>query len=209
MGKIYILGSRLREDRISNVLRRWPEMTSYAFFKEEIEKSAREYLNTQISDNEKLLWAGGTDIDTRMKKILLLVVICCLPLMTICSLAFLDNPDAVLIAVLSILLWSGLAIIIYFGSLYNYKNTIYAVTDQRLLLLVNGKPRKTRSFPPDQIHFLKIKKRKDSTGDLYFHRVDEYVHQEHVSGETRYNVGFEHIMNPEMVEDIIRKAFFK
>jgi len=69
---------------------------------------------------------------------------------------------------LSLLIWAGIPAFVYWRQSAHLRDTLYAVTDRRALILSLGQPRRTESYPPDKIEFVHPVVKKSGRGDLYF-----------------------------------------
>jgi len=80
--------------------------------------------------------------------------------------------------------------------------TVYAVTDKRAIIIEGGWVTTIRSFPPDKLHDVYRKERRDGSGDVILER-REWAH----SGGTpqMQETGFLRIKNPREVERMLRK----
>ena len=89
------------------------------------------------------------------------------------------------------------------------QNTVYAVTDKRLIVLVAGQG--ARSFTPRDIERLERRDTPDGRGDVLFarEREDDYVDGNHHHHERWKDLGFFGIENPREVERLIRTELLK
>jgi hypothetical protein len=160
------------------------------------------YLNSQLEAGERVLWAGTTDVAGRMRRARIVLGITCLFLMFMCSGIFLviDNPDRWLLVTLSLLGWPAFWAIGIWLQSGHLRRTLYAVTDRRALILSVGKPRRTQSYPPEKLDFLRTKAWKGGRGTLYF---AEFTDSE---GATAY-FGFEHIADVKEVAALMQRTF--
>jgi hypothetical protein len=81
---------------------------------------------------------------------------------------FWSNPDRWLLVLISVVMWTGIPALVYWRQTAHLRNTLYAVTDKRALILSLGNPRRTESYPPEKIEFVHPVPRTGGLGDLYF-----------------------------------------
>ena len=162
------------------------------------------YLNTQIEDDEHVLWASRTNVAGRMKR-LRPIVILCIFMMFFCSGIFLlmDTPSRVLLVVLSVLGWAGIAAAIFWGQTNHLRRTLYAITDRRALIMTLGNPKRTESYPPEKLEFVQPVAKQGGRGDLFFTVLRGSGRQRGM----RYNHGFLDIPEVEQVAGLMRRTF--
>jgi len=162
------------------------------------------YLDTQVEAGERVLWAGTTNVSGRMKR-LRPIVIMSLFMMLFCSGFFLlmDNPSRLLLVVLSVLTWAGIPAIVAWGQSNHLRRTLYAVTDRRVLIMTLGNPKRTESYPPEKMEFIRPVSKKGGRGDIYFIVFRGKGRHRH----TRINHGFLDIAEVEQVAGLMRRTF--
>ncbi len=132
-----------------------------------ISPQMQEALRAEIETDEKLLWAGTTNVPGRMRRLRPLVILSVFMLF-LCSFVFWNNPDRPLLVLLSVLVWVGIPAFVARRQNIHLQRTLYAVTDRRALILSEGQPRRTESYPPQKIEFVRTVMKKGGRGDLYF-----------------------------------------
>ena len=137
-----------------------------------ISPQMRAYLETQTDAGEEVLWAGITHVSGRMRRLRPFVILCAF-MMFLCSGLFLlmDSPSKLLLAVLSLLGWAGIAAFVVWRQSDHLRRTLYAVTDQRALILSAGNPGRTESYPPEKLEFIRPVAKAGGRGDSVFHRL--------------------------------------
>lgn len=91
-----------------------------------------------------------------------------------------------------------------FGPLWAFlgaRNTIYAVTDRRAMIVTGSRTKSVRSFTRDEIGEITRVERPDGTGSLMFASVSRTSSKGHISVS---RVGFEGIPDVRRVEQLIR-----
>jgi hypothetical protein len=177
-------------------------MTSHPWSSDELDPGILDYLHTQIDEDEQVLWAGVTDVGSRLRRLWILIPACLL-MLSLCSFMSINNPGWLLLVSLSVALWAGLPILIYRMQLNHLRRTLYVITDRRALILSVGKPKKTESYAPDKINFIRPAHRKGGRGDLYFARLEGTG----TEGWRGYSHGFLYINDVEQVADLMRRTF--
>jgi hypothetical protein len=162
------------------------------------------YLDTQIEAGEQVLWAGTTNVSGRMKRLRPLVIMS-LFMMFFCSGLFLlmDNPSQLLLVVLSVLTWAGIPAVVAWGQSNHLRRTLYAITDRRVLIMTLGNPKRTDSYPPERLEFIRPVSKKGGRGDIYFIILRGKGRHRH----TRIKHGFLDIAEVEQVADLMRRTF--
>jgi hypothetical protein len=162
------------------------------------------YLDTQIEADEQVLWAGTTNVFGRMKRLIPFVILC-LFMMFFCSGLFflMDNPSRLLLALLSLLAWAGIPAVVAWGQSNHLRRTLYAITDRRVLIMSVGKPRRTESYPPEKLEFIRPVSKKEGRGDIFFTVLRGKGRHRHM----RFNHGFLDIAEVEQVADLMRRTF--
>ena len=162
------------------------------------------YLDTQVEAGEQVLWAGTTNVSGRMKRLRPLVIMS-LFMMFFCSGFFLlmDNPSRLLLVVLSVLTWAGIPAVVAWGQSNHLRRTLYAITDRRVLIMTLGNPKRTDSYPPERLEFIRPVPKKGGRGDIYFIILRGKGRHRH----TRIKHGFLDIAEVEQVADLMRRTF--
>ena len=162
------------------------------------------YLNTQIEADEQVIWAGTTNVSGRMKRLIPFVILC-LFMMFFCSGLFLlmDTPSRLPLALLSLLAWAGIPTVVVWGQLNHLRRTLYAITNRRVLITSVGKPKRTESYPPEKLEFIRPVSKKGGRGDIYFTVLRGKGRRRHM----RFNHGFRDIAAVEQVADLMRRTF--
>lgn len=162
------------------------------------------YLDTQIEAGERVLWAGTTNVSGRMKRLRPFVIMS-LFMMFFCSGFFLlmDNPSRLLLVVLSVLTWAGIPAVVAWGQSNHLRRTLYAITDRRVLITSVGQPKRTESYPPEKLEFIRPVSKKEGRGDIYFTVLRGKGRHRH----TRIQHGFLDIAEVEQVADLMRRTF--
>ena len=162
------------------------------------------YLDTQIEADEQVLWAGTTNVFGRMKRLIPFVILC-LFMMFFCSGLFflMDNPSRLLLALLSLLTWAAIPAVVAWGQSNHLRRTLYAITDRRVLIMSVGKPRRTESYPPEKLEFIRPAPKKEGRGDIFFTVLRGKGRHRHM----RFNHGFLDIAEVEQVADLMRRTF--
>jgi hypothetical protein len=162
------------------------------------------YLDTQVEAGEQVLWAGITNVSGRMKRLRPFVIMC-LFMMFFCSGFFLlmDNPSRLLLVVLSVLAWAGIPGVVAWGQSDHLRRTLYAVTDRRVLITSVGKPKRTESYPPEKLEFIRPVSKKGGRGDIYF----TVLRGKGRHRRMRFDHGFLDIAEVEQVAGLMRRTF--
>ena len=162
------------------------------------------YLNTRIESGEQVLWAGTTNVSGRMRRLIPFVILC-LFMMFFCSGLFLlmDNPSRLLLVLLSLLAWAGIPAVVAWQQSDHLRRTLYAITNRRVLILSVGKPRRTESYPPEKLEFIRPVVKKGGRGDIYFTVLRGKGRQR----QMRFKHGFLDIGGVEQVGDLMRRTF--
>jgi hypothetical protein len=171
-----------------------------------VDAEALAYLEDQLADDEVLLWVGTTHAPSRMRRVALLAGISSLFMLFLCSGILLLNNPSPLPGVLAAIFWIGLPALIIWRMSVDLGRTLYAITDQRALILRVGKPNKTESYPPDEIEFLRFVRKKEGRGDLYFTELRGRSAMGHPR-RVGYRHGFLAIDEVEEVAPLMRRTF--
>ena len=156
-----------------------------------------QYLKTQIEADEKVLWASTSDFSERMRRIRFLPVLS-IVMMVFCSVFSWSNPDRWVMVVLSVLVFGSIPILANWSMSRHLRGRLYAITDRRALIMIVGNPKKTESYPPEKIEFLKPVQRGVGVGDLYFTAFED--------SEQRWEHGFLAIQDVNGVAALMRKT---
>ena len=169
-----------------------------------IDPQMQAYLNTQIEAGEQVLWAGTTNVFGRMRRLIPFIVLC-LFMMFFCSGIFvlMDNPSRVFLALLSLLTWAGIPAFVAWRQSGHLRRTLYAITNRRVLITSVGKPKRTESYPPDKLEFIRPVSKKGGRGDIYFTVLRGKGSRRHM----RFNHGFLDIGDVEQVAGLMRRTF--
>jgi hypothetical protein len=127
----------------------------------------RQYLSAQIEPDEQVLWLGTTNVSGRMRRLLPLGITSIF-MLVLCSIFSLNNPSWPILLLLSVLIWGGIPAFVAWRQSSHLRRTLYAITDRRALILSVGEPRRTESYPPERIEFVRPVLGKGGRGDLYF-----------------------------------------
>ena len=84
------------------------------------------------------------------------------------------------------------------------ERTLYAITDRRALILSVGQPRKTESYPPQKIEFVRPVLRTGRRGDLYFTTL-----RGGRLGAESYDHGFLDIADVQQVATVMRSLLLR
>ena len=113
--------------------------------------------------------------------------------------------------ILALIVVLGLAVGIgpLLWSFFKAKNTIYAITDRRVLMIAG---RSVQSYGEQDIEFIERKVHRDGTGDIIFkheHRTGTTYYGSHVFGTRTYSdpIGFFGIADPHEVEALMLDTF--
>jgi purine-cytosine permease-like protein len=170
----------------------------------EVTLEMRTYLSTQIEADERVLWVGTTNISERMRRLRPIIIMCiCMMLFCSVSVLLMDNPSWLFLLIMCILVWAGIPTFIVRRQSNHLRNTIYALTDQRALILSLDKPKRTESYPPAKIEFVRPVVKQEGYGDLYFTVLRGKGQQRH----QRINHGFLAIAEVEYVASLMRQTF--
>ena len=163
----------------------------------------QEALNAEIEPHEQLLWAGTTNVPRRMRRLRPLLILSILMLF-LCSFVFWNNPDRPLLLLLSVLVWIGIPAFVVWRQNMHLQRTLYAITDRRALILSVGQPRKTESYPPQKIEFVRPVLRTGGRGDLYFTTL-----RGGGLGAESYDHGFLDIADVQQVATVMRSLLLR
>ena len=164
----------------------------------------RAYLDTQIEGGEQVLWAGTTNVAGRTRRLRPFIIMCIF-MMFFCSAAFLlmDNPSKVLLVILSLVGWAGIGAAVVWGQTNHLRRTLYAITDRRALIMTVNNPKRTESYPPEKLEFIRPVSKQGGRGDLFFTVLRGTGRQRRM----RYNHGFLDIPEVEKVAGLMRRTF--
>jgi hypothetical protein len=132
-----------------------------------ISPEMEQYLKTQIDADEKVLWASTSNFQGRMGRLRILPVMS-LVMMVFCSVFSWSNPDRWILVLLSIVIWAAIPAVAIWSQSRHVRGTLYAVTNRRALIMTVGNPKKSESYPPEAIRFLRPEPKGGRLGDLYF-----------------------------------------
>jgi hypothetical protein len=90
-----------------------------------------------------------------------------------CSAFSWNNPDRWILVLVSVLFWGGLPVLVNWSMTRHLRGRLYAITDRRALIMMMGDPRKTESYPPERIQFVRPVPRGPGLGDLYFTALED------------------------------------
>jgi hypothetical protein len=127
----------------------------------------RVYLEAQLEAGEQVLWAGTTDVPGRTRRLWPLAVAAVFGTF-LCSFVFWDNPSRWILVLLSLLVWAGIPALVYWRQTAHLRQTLYAITEQRALILSVGNLKRTESYPPERIEFVDAVPGRGGRGDLLF-----------------------------------------
>jgi hypothetical protein len=111
------------------------------------------------------------------------------------------NPDRWLLVLLSVVFWGGLPVLVNWSMTRHLRGRLYAITDRRALIMMVGDPRKTESYPPQEIKFVRPVARGAGLGDLYFTALED--------DEQRWEHGFLAIEDVSGVASLMRKTLYR
>lgn len=178
-------------------------------------------IEDELFDDEKLYWVGRPDPLRMIRKdewALLptgvFIAVFALFFMSMATSMFDgDFPPSIVrlpflfvpLAMIGIGLWQAITPLRVY---WRGQQTWYAVTDRRLLIVVDGTTRQVESFYDENIDFVRRHSRSDGTGDLLFTKKTITS-----SGKNRtsitVDVGFHGITDVRYVEDMILQVFFE
>jgi len=127
----------------------------------------KEYLETQLEVGEQVLWAGATDVPGRTRRLWPLALASVFGTF-LCSFVFWNNPSRWVLVLASLLVWAGIPVFVYRRQSAHLRDTLYALTDRRALILSVGNTKRTESYPPEKIEFVHAVPGKGGRGDLFF-----------------------------------------
>lgn len=162
------------------------------------------YLDTQLQADERVLWAGTTNVSGRMKRLLPIYVMCVF-MMVFCSVIFffMDNPSRLSLVLFSLLTWAGIPAVIAWGQSEHLRRTLYAITDRRMLILSLDKPKRTESYPPEKLEFIRPVIKTGGRGDIYFITLRGKGRNRHM----KFDHGFLDIAEVKRVAALMRRTF--
>jgi hypothetical protein len=126
-------------------------------------------------------------------------------MMFFCSGLFLlmDNPSRLLLVLLSLLTWAGIPAVVAWGQSNHLRRTLYAITNRRVLIMSVGQPKRTESYPPEKLEFIRPVSKKGGRGDIYF----TVLRGKGRHRRMRFNHGFLDIAEVEQVADLMHRTF--
>ncbi len=162
------------------------------------------YLDTQIQAGERVLWAGPTNVPGRMRRLVPFYVLS-LFMAVFCSVVFffMDNPSRWTLVIFSLLAWAGIPAFVAWGQSDHLHRTLYAITDRRALILSVDKPKRTESYPPERLEFIKPVVKTGGRGDIYFLTLRGKGRHRHM----KFDHGFLDIAEVKLVADLMRRTF--
>jgi len=159
----------------------------------------KQYLETQLEAGEQVLWAGATDVPGRTRRLWPLALSAVFGTF-LCSFVFWNNPSRWVLVLVSLLVWTGIPAFVYWRQTAHLRDTLYALTDRRALILSVGDPKRSESYPPEKIEFVHAVSRGGSGGDLYFTMLRGTG-----ARRERFKHGFLGIANVEHVAQLMRE----
>jgi hypothetical protein len=171
-----------------------------------VSPEARAYLDTQLEPGERVLWAGPTSVSGRMRRLRPFLILCAF-MVFLCGGVFLlmDTPSKVLLAVLAAVVWAAIGAFVYWRQSDHLRRTLYAITDQRVLILTVGNPKRTESYPPDKLEFVRPVVRGGGRGDIIF----TVMRGKGRHSGTQFPHGFLDIAAVEQVAALMQETFDK
>lgn len=162
------------------------------------------YLDTQVEADEQVIWAGTTNVSGRMRRLVPFYIMC-LFMMFFCSIIFffMDNPSRLTLVLFSSLTWAGIPAFVAWGQSDHLRRTLYAITNRRVLILSVDKPKRTESYPPEKLEFIKPVIKTGGRGDIYFITLRGRGRHRHMS----FDHGFLDIAEVKQVADLMRRTF--
>lgn len=163
-----------------------------------LEPQKSTYLHTQLAPGETLLWAGGTDVTGRMKK-LRPFLFGLIPFNALfCGLTL--GASNVWNGIIFGLIWISVGVVVWLGQRAHLTQTLYAITNQQALILKLGSPKKTERYPPAKMTNLHLANTQDGRGDVLF-TVRE--HRGRNGTRVRVPYGFLAVENPAQVRAML------
>ena len=129
---------------------------------------------TEMIDGEKLIWADTSSVSNSRRRVFPLSILGWLFLVLVLAwiakaaiasfwLLIMGLPFFVAAIALALLPWWWPSIT---------RHTVYAISDQRLLIIQNWPRRRVTSYGPEEIDVIERRERKDGSGDLIFRHED-------------------------------------
>jgi len=172
---------------------------------EDIAPETMAYLATQTDEGEAVRWVGTTAVDIRRRRLIPMIV-GCLFMLLLCSWVFSTNNPSPWGAIgLSALVWVGIPVFVVWRQSDHLRRTLYAITDQRALVLSVGKEKRTESYPPDKVEFIKVTMKKTGRGDVLF--ITLRGRRTGPAAHVTYDHGFLDVLEPRQVAGIMRRTF--
>jgi len=163
------------------------------------------YLQGQLEADEKVLWSSRTNVGGRMRKLLPLAAIT--PFMILlCNFAFMRSPDRWWLLLLTVLIWLGIPILVAWRQHKHLQQTIYALTDRRAPILQLDNPKRSDSYPPERIEFVRPVVRSGNRGDVFFAASRQTTAQGTAGFAQRWERGFLDIADPRAVARLMRES---
>ena len=162
------------------------------------------YLDAQLQDDERVLWAGTTNVSGRMRRLVPIYVMCVF-MMVFCSVVFffMDTPSRLTLVLFSLLTWAGIPAVIAWGQSDHLRRTLYAITDRRVLILSLDKPKRTESYPPEKLEFIRPAVKQSGRGDVYFVTLRGRGSRRHM----KFDHGFLDVAEVKRVAGLMRQTF--
>jgi len=168
--------------------------------------SHRDYLDAQLQPGERVLWTGTTDVAGRRKR-LVPVTVSCLFMLLLCSwVVSMNNPSPWAAIAVSAAVWVGLPVFIVWRQVDDLKRTVYAVTDRRALILCVGRPKRDKSYPAEEISFVRVASLRGGRGDVLFVALRGRARSGHPRRITVQH-GFLAIEEPRHVAELMRATY--
>jgi hypothetical protein len=79
--------------------------------------------------------------------------------------------------------------------------TAYVITDRRAITFEGGRSTTIRSYPPDRLHAVYRKERRNGTGDVILHRE---IRRDSEGGPHTEELGFLQVPNPREIEQLLQ-----
>ena len=89
------------------------------------------------------------------------------------------------------------------GQSDHLRRTLYAITDRRVLILSVDKPKRTESYLPEKLEFIRPVIKTGGRGDIYFITLRGRGRNRHM----KFDHGFLDIAEVKQVTDLMRRTF--